>query len=188
MHGNIVVSSFVISVPAPVMVTVPDVVGMDQSGAGAAITAADLAVGSVTFVQSDTVPAGDVISQDPAAGSMAAEGSPVNLVISQGVPQESVSFSSQVQPIFTSSCIACHSPGGVMSHLDLRAGFSYGNLVNELAVHSSGVLVVPGDSAHSVLYLRITGMGLTRMPLGGSLTAQEISLIQTWIDEGANDN
>ena len=66
------------------MVSVPDVIGMTQADAEAAILAADLLVGTVTTAHSDTVPAGNVISQDPAGGSSVAEGSTVDLVISLG--------------------------------------------------------------------------------------------------------
>lgn len=66
------------------MVSVPDVVGLAQGDAEAGITAAGLAVGTVGTANSDTVPAGDVISQDPAGGTMAAEGSAVDLVVSLG--------------------------------------------------------------------------------------------------------
>jgi uncharacterized protein YjdB len=72
--------------PGPVMVTVPDVVGSAQATAEPAIVAAGLTLGTVTWDYHDTIPPGNVISQNPAGGSSAAEGSPVNLVISQQIP------------------------------------------------------------------------------------------------------
>ena len=77
---NLVVSTG----PCPVLVTVPDVVGLTQSAAEAAITAAGLVVGQVTEVCSDSVPAGSVISQNPVAGASVQPGSAVDLVISTG--------------------------------------------------------------------------------------------------------
>jgi len=68
--------------PAPVVV--PNVVGESEAAAEAAITGAGLTVGAVTTVASDTVPAGNVISQDPAAGTSVAAGSAVDLVVSSG--------------------------------------------------------------------------------------------------------
>jgi beta-lactam-binding protein with PASTA domain len=65
-------------------VQVPDVVGMSQAAAQSAITGAGLAVGNVTTAYSDTVAEGDVISQDPAAGSGVASGTPVDIVVSLG--------------------------------------------------------------------------------------------------------
>src|SRR6202166_1175545 len=75
---NLVISS------GPQMVTVPNVEGLTQDPATTAITAAKLMVGTVTQQTSNTVAAGNVISQDPANGSSVAQGSPVNLVISSG--------------------------------------------------------------------------------------------------------
>ena len=49
-----------------------------------AITNAGLSVGSVTTASSDTVPAGDVISQTPGAGTEVVEGSSVDLMVSTG--------------------------------------------------------------------------------------------------------
>ncbi len=65
-------------------VLVPDVVGDTQAVAEAAIVAAGLTVGTVDTESSDTVPAGDVISQDSAGGTVALLGSTVNLVVSIG--------------------------------------------------------------------------------------------------------
>ena len=65
-------------------VPVPDVVGMTAVAAGAALGAAGLAVGAVTEAYSATGAAGLVISQDPAAGTQTAPGSPVSLVLSRG--------------------------------------------------------------------------------------------------------
>jgi hypothetical protein len=60
------------------------VTGMTGSQAAAAITSAGLIVGSESSQCSNTVPAGQVVSQDPAAGASVAAGSAVNLVTSSG--------------------------------------------------------------------------------------------------------
>src|ERR1700737_289420 len=75
---NLVISS------GPQMVTVPNVEGLTQDAATTAITAAKLMMGTVTQQANNTVATGNVISQDPASGSSAAQGSPVNLAISSG--------------------------------------------------------------------------------------------------------
>ena len=49
---------------------VPDVVGLSQAAAEAAIVAANLTVGTVTHENSATVPMGEVISQDPVGGDV----------------------------------------------------------------------------------------------------------------------
>ncbi len=68
----------------PVLVTVPDVVGLAQAAAESAIVAAGLVVGTISTANSSTVPAGDVISQNPLAGASVAAGSAVDLVVSLG--------------------------------------------------------------------------------------------------------
>jgi len=68
------------------MVTVPDVVGLTQAPAEASIVAAGLDVGSVTTLFSETVPEGDVISQNPTSGSSVEIGSNVHFVVSLGLP------------------------------------------------------------------------------------------------------
>jgi beta-lactam-binding protein with PASTA domain len=76
--------NLVISSGPQVMVTVPGVEGLTQAAATTAITGTKLMVGTVAQQTSNTVVAGNVISQDPANGNSLAQGSPVNLVISSG--------------------------------------------------------------------------------------------------------
>ena len=68
----------------PQPVAVPDVTGLTQDAATAAITTAGFGVGQVIEAASDTVPAGSVISQTPVAGTMAVPSSLVNLIVSSG--------------------------------------------------------------------------------------------------------
>ena len=70
--------------PAPASVNVPDVTGMTESAAEAALTAVNLVKGSVAEEHSDTVAKDAVIRQTPAAGTSVAEGSAVDLVVSLG--------------------------------------------------------------------------------------------------------
>jgi beta-lactam-binding protein with PASTA domain/sugar lactone lactonase YvrE len=66
-------------------ITVPNVVGSTQAAATSAITSAGLTVGTVSNAASSTVPVGDVISENPTAGTAVNGGSAVALVISSGV-------------------------------------------------------------------------------------------------------
>ena len=66
--------------------TVPDLTGMSQSNAEAALADAGLKLGTVAQEQSDTVPAGAVIRQDPPAGEEVDKGSSVSIVVSTGSP------------------------------------------------------------------------------------------------------
>jgi beta-lactam-binding protein with PASTA domain len=70
-------------------VKVPNVVGMTCDGAKQALATSSLQ-GSCTNTPSDTVPAGQVISQSPTAGSQAPQGSTVSLQVSSGPAQVQV--------------------------------------------------------------------------------------------------
>jgi PASTA domain len=61
-----------------------NLIGMTESDATAALTAAKLTLGTITQANSATIPAGQVIETDPVANSDVAQGSVVNLVISNG--------------------------------------------------------------------------------------------------------
>ncbi|MCK4828012.1 PASTA domain-containing protein, partial [bacterium] len=67
-----------------VKTTVPNVVGMSQSDAESTITSAGLTVGTVTHAYSSTVPAGDVINQNPLGETLVDLNSTVDLVVSSG--------------------------------------------------------------------------------------------------------
>ena len=78
------VNGFTVTVGA---VAVPNVVGLTQAAATTAITGVGLVLGTLTTASSNTVPAGNVISESPLAGTMVNSGSAVNLVISTGPAQ-----------------------------------------------------------------------------------------------------
>ena len=109
-----------------------------------------------------------------------------------------MSFANHIQVIFNTYCIACHTAGGIGGFLPLTSGTSYADLVNVPAVKPllTGTRVIPGDSANSVLYKRVSGTGLPdqslRMPKGGpfldTLSPTAIPAIKAWIDEGARNN
>ncbi|MCX5759880.1 MAG: PASTA domain-containing protein, partial [Candidatus Hydrogenedentes bacterium] len=75
---------FMVGCPPPASVDVPNVVGLMRSAAITAITGAGLAVGTVTEVFNDTIPAGRVTSQTPLGGTSVSPASTVDLVISKG--------------------------------------------------------------------------------------------------------
>jgi len=71
--------------------TVPDLTNHTQDAAQTALVDAGLLLGAVTPEPSTTVPSGEVIRQDPAAGVEVAKGSAVNIVVSSGSPSPSPS-------------------------------------------------------------------------------------------------
>jgi hypothetical protein len=107
-----------------------------------------------------------------------------------------VSFSSQVQPIFTANCTnsSCHGGLSPQQGQNLTAGQAYSNIVN-VASHEvpSYVRVKPFSSDSSYLYMKITGdsriaSGTVKMPKGSSLNPTDIQTIKNWIDQGAQNN
>jgi serine/threonine-protein kinase len=73
-------------------VKVPDLSGLDQTQATAALQALGLLLGTpITQTPSDTVPVGEVVSQSPAAFALVPKGASVTIVISSGTPSPSVS-------------------------------------------------------------------------------------------------
>jgi serine/threonine-protein kinase len=69
---------------------VPDVEGQPLAAAQQALQAAGFRIGGPKKVASSTVPAGDVISTDPAGGSSVKKGSVVTITVSTGVQQIAV--------------------------------------------------------------------------------------------------
>jgi hypothetical protein len=110
----------------------------------------------------------------------------------------------QVQPllsdiqakIFTPKCAtpACHVPNGT-GPMSLQTGVSYTTLVGPggtgvaSPVYAPRLRANPGNANNSVLYLKVAGTLGSRMPLNQQpLSAAEISAIQTWINNGAQNN
>ena len=65
-------------------VTVPDLVDLTEADATAALESAGLATGSAATAFDEAIVAGNVVSQDPAAGSDVDKGSTVDYVVSEG--------------------------------------------------------------------------------------------------------
>ena len=91
-------------------------------------------------------------------------------------------FARDVQPLFRSNCYGCHGPslqsGGF--RLDRRRD----SMPNR--VGANGARIVPGNSAASRLYLKVSGSqaGL-QMPPTGALSPEQIGIVKAWIDQGA---
>jgi hypothetical protein len=96
-----------------------------------------------------------------------------------------INYSRDIRPILSNSCYKCHGPdekerkGGL--RLDTKQG-AYAKL------ESGDVAVVPGSSAKSALWQRLTATDRdVRMPppdSGKTISIEQIELIKRWIDEG----
>ncbi|MBO0800245.1 MAG: DUF1549 domain-containing protein, partial [Blastocatellia bacterium] len=109
------------------------------------------------------------------------------LVLSSGAAADGsqakpVDFDREIRPILSDNCFACHGPDEKQRmaklHFDTKEG----------AFAKQGV-IVPGDSAHSKLVMRISSKDpnvvMPPPESGHKLTAEQIELLRRWIDEGA---
>jgi serine/threonine-protein kinase len=70
----------------PAAISVPSVVGLSQTQAGALLGQAGLTVGSVSFEASTQFSAGQVIASNPGSGTLVSPGTAINLAVSTGPP------------------------------------------------------------------------------------------------------
>lgn len=93
-----------------------------------------------------------------------------------------IDFSRDIEPLLSKRCWDCHGSGKQKGglRLDHRQGLLLGG--------DSGAAIVEGKGVESRLIRRVSGAAgeEKRMPpKGDSLTSAEITLLQTWIDSGA---
>ena len=81
-----------------------------------------------------------------------------------------IKFGAEIQPIFTNSCIGCHNTS---RNPDLRAGFAYSALVPQY--------VTASNADASPLYVKLSGGHQ-------NLATDKLTLIKTWINQGAKNN
>ncbi len=111
----------------------------------------------------------------PAASAPAAAATAVPAPVA-AAPGPSIGFHEDVLPIFERTCSACHS--GVVKNKELQVT-AYAPLMQG---SSSGVVVVPGDPAGSILWQQIES---DRMPLIGKLSDADKAIVRQWIEGGA---
>ena len=97
-----------------------------------------------------------------------------------------VSFASNVLPLFASACSACHGSTSPSAGLDLS---SYSAVT---AGGVNGPVVIPGDAEMSRLVQALEGtlQGVPRMPLGAPPLAEHQihGVVEAWVNAGALDN
>jgi hypothetical protein len=96
-----------------------------------------------------------------------------------------IQFNRDIRPILSQNCFKCHGPDAEVREADLRLDVKEG-LFGKV---SGGIAIVPGKPAGSAVLARIKSSDLDqRMPpldSGKKLTAGEITLIERWIESGA---
>ncbi len=107
---------------------------------------------------------------------------------------DTISFARDVQPIFTMFCATCHVEGGTADlrgiELRLTEAEALDGLIGGMSVQDPSLaFVVPGNSASSLLFLKVSMVAPPvgdRMPFElAPLEDDEIAIIRDWIDQGA---
>ncbi|MDR3621719.1 MAG: PSD1 and planctomycete cytochrome C domain-containing protein [Paludisphaera borealis] len=95
---------------------------------------------------------------------------------------ETIDYVKQIKPILSARCYACH--GALTQKGKLRTD----SVKSLIAGSAGGAVIEPGKSDESRLVDLISEEGEGRMPPPGdgeALSADQITLIKTWIDQGA---
>src|SRR5581483_6821225 len=105
----------------------------------------------------------------------------VPALASGAAPAARVDFRESIRTIFEKRCIGCHGSAQQM------AGVRLDDRVKALAGGYSGPVILPGNSAGSLLIRMVTTGrdGKVMPPAGARLTEAEVAILRRWIDEGA---
>lgn len=104
----------------------------------------------------------------------------VEVIIPEIPPDQEISFSADIQPIFIKEgkdCTVCHN--GTVANPDLRVGNAYNAIVPDY--------VVPGNAEASELYQKLPGNNHP-IEAGFIVSTGDVALIKAWIDRGAENN
>ncbi|TVP97478.1 MAG: DUF1553 domain-containing protein [Planctomycetaceae bacterium] len=127
-----------------------------------------------------SAPVGAAVAADAAAGP-----GPDGKVDDGKVDDDKVDFASQIRPLLSDACFACHGPDAAHREADLRLDLAVGDAASPV-----GGAIVPGDLATSELWHRINSddPDLVMPPphTGKRLDDQAIDLIGRWIEQGAD--
>lgn len=95
------------------------------------------------------------------------------------IDNDTISFSQDVQPVFTSQCVTCHSTGAIAP--DLSAGKSY-------SVLTTGNYIVANSPTTSEIYLVCKPGGSGGINMSSYISTAQLALISRWIDAGAKND
>ncbi len=102
------------------------------------------------------------------------------LPVHAATPEEANAFfETNIRPLFSRQCGACHSTTAAMGGLRLDGR------ENLLKGGSRGPSVVPGKAAESLLLTAVMQSGSLKMPPSGKLKDADIAFIGKWIEMGA---
>jgi mono/diheme cytochrome c family protein len=96
-------------------------------------------------------------------------------------PAGRVSFESEIRPIFTARCGACHGPE------TRKAGLRLDRKASALRGGDEGAAIEPGDGENSLIVMLVSGEDPDRVmpPKGERLSPAQVAALKAWIDQGA---
>ncbi len=102
-------------------------------------------------------------------------------ILVSGPATENVTFETDIRSILDTSCVSCHGPE------KQKAGFRVDVIGDFFIDEGKGPLVSPGNSSQSRLVAIVTGaQKIKRNAKDHILSGDEVAMIKTWIDSGAN--
>lgn len=103
----------------------------------------------------------------------------------QGAETGEIQFNRDIRPLLSENCFQCHGPDAHQRQADLRLDTPEGATTE----HDGGQAIVPGKPLNSLLVKRVTSADADeKMPpekSGRKLTAEQITLLSRWIEQGA---
>lgn len=111
--------------------------------------------------------------------------------------ERQISFSNDVQPILTANCVVCHSgtaEGSSASGLSLAdydgvmRGTRFGPVITPNSGVSSNLYLVVAHKTSQEIHMPPHGDKALAQGRGTPLSENEIEVIRTWIDQGAQNN
>jgi len=153
ISGTMTQNRELIAVFVPITVAVPDLSGMTQTEAESVLTLLGFVLGTVTQEYSQTMPAGQIISQAPVAETIVAYGSAVSIVISLGPCYASVpNLSGFTQEEAETALAAANLTLGTVGEENSEF-VPEGQVIRQQPVY--GLLVTCGSSVNIVISLGI---------------------------------
>ncbi|MBE5932010.1 MAG: PASTA domain-containing protein [Lachnospiraceae bacterium] len=161
---------------------VPNIYGLSKEDAMTSIEAAKLKVGNVTEEHHETIPAGQVISQSPAANSPIEEGQSVDFVVSKGPEEKKVTYTANI-----AGTITCNDPALDGTAVTVQVLFNGSPVFSQDVTVTSGntyniSATVPGLEAEggSADFAMVDGTGAS---VTGSFTKGAINISYTKVEE-----
>ena len=97
---------------------------------------------------------------------------------------ETVSLAQHVKPILDKRCLSCHGKR-------VKGGYSMLDYDKMMTSGDNAPVITAGDAANSILAQMLRGIETPaggQMPPGRPLKAEQIQLIEKWINQGAQNN